>query len=63
MALATEEAQVQYYNPIVVTCDQILGAIDDTRFEAEHISSGEEDLSNIDLLVEGAFTVTLYYTD
>ena len=53
VALATEEAEV-HYNPSVVTYEQILKAIEDTGFEAVLISSGE-DLSKIDLQVEGAF--------
>ena len=52
VALATEEAQV-HYDPKVVTYRQILEAIEDTGYEAALISSGE-DMSKIDLQVEGA---------
>ncbi|KAJ1416108.1 P-type ATPase [Sesbania bispinosa] len=51
VALATEEAEV-HYSPNVVSYNQILEAVEDTGFEAALISSSE-DLSKIDLLVEG----------
>ncbi|KAK7307850.1 hypothetical protein VNO77_41271 [Canavalia gladiata] len=54
VALATEEAQV-HYNPNVVTYNQILEAVINTGFEATLISSSEE-LSKIDLHVEGEVT-------
>jgi Cu+-exporting ATPase len=54
VALATEEAQV-HYNPNTITHTQILQAIDDAGFEATLISSSE-DLSKIDLHVEGDLT-------
>ncbi|KAJ1387372.1 P-type ATPase [Sesbania bispinosa] len=54
VALATEEAEV-HYNPNFVTYNQILEGVEDTGFEATLISSSE-DLSKIDLLVEGDFS-------
>lgn len=51
VALATEEAEVQY-NPKIVSYTQILEAIEDTGFEAILISSGE-DISKIALKVDG----------
>ncbi|GAU20651.1 hypothetical protein TSUD_230650 [Trifolium subterraneum] len=54
VALATEEAQV-HYNPNTITHTQILEAIDEAGFEATLISSSE-DLSKIDLHVEGDLT-------
>lgn len=51
VALATEEAEV-HYNPSILSYKQILEAIKDTGFEAALISSGE-DLSKVDLQVEG----------
>lgn len=51
VALATEEAQV-HYNPNIITHSQILEAVDEAGFEATLISSSE-DLSKIDLHVEG----------
>ncbi|KAJ1436943.1 Heavy-metal-associated, conserved site [Sesbania bispinosa] len=54
VALATEEAEV-HYSPNVVSYNQILEAVEDTGFEAALISSSE-DLSKIDLLVEGDLT-------
>ncbi|XP_058778298.1 probable copper-transporting ATPase HMA5 [Vicia villosa] len=51
VALATEEANV-HYNPNIVTYSQILEAVDDAGFAAVLISSSE-DLSKIDLQVEG----------
>ncbi|XP_061337267.1 probable copper-transporting ATPase HMA5 [Gastrolobium bilobum] len=54
VALATEEAEV-HYNTNVVSHNQILQAIEDTGFQAALISSSE-DLSKIDLLVEGSLT-------
>lgn len=49
VALATEEAQVQY-DPKIVTQSQILETIEDTGFEAILISSGEDRSNCIDLL-------------
>ncbi|KAK7308982.1 hypothetical protein RJT34_05359 [Clitoria ternatea] len=54
VALATEEAQL-HYNPNLVTHNQILEAVEDSGFEATLISSSE-DLSRIDLQVEGEVT-------
>ncbi|PON62844.1 P-type ATPase, subfamily IB [Parasponia andersonii] len=54
VALATEEAEVQY-DPKVVSYTQLLEAIEDTGFEAILISSGE-DMSKIDLEVDGVRT-------
>lgn len=54
VALATEEAQV-HYNPNIITHSQILEAVDEAGFEATLISSSE-DLSKIDLHVEGDLT-------
>ncbi|XP_061373774.1 probable copper-transporting ATPase HMA5 [Gastrolobium bilobum] len=54
VALATEEAEV-HYSPNVVGYNQILEAVEDTGFEATLISTGE-DMSKIDLQVEGART-------
>lgn len=51
VALATEEAQV-HYNPNIVTHIHILQVVDDAGFEPTLISSSE-DLSKIDLHVEG----------
>ncbi|RDX95775.1 putative copper-transporting ATPase HMA5, partial [Mucuna pruriens] len=54
VGLATEEAQV-HYNPNLVTHNHILQAIQDSGFEPALISSSQE-LSKIDLHVEGAVT-------
>ncbi|KAK7406142.1 hypothetical protein VNO78_07762 [Psophocarpus tetragonolobus] len=54
VGLATEEAQV-HYNPNLLTLDHILHAIQHAGFEAQLISSSQ-DLSKIDLHVEGAVT-------
>ena len=54
VALATEEAQV-HYNPNIITHSQILEAVDEAGFEATLISSSE-DLSKIDLHMEGDLT-------
>lgn len=54
VALATEEANV-HYNPNIIIHSQILEAVDDAGFEAILISSSE-DLSKIDLQVEGDLT-------
>lgn len=51
VALATEEAEV-HYNPNVVGHNQVLEGVEDAGFEAALISSSE-DLSKVDLLVEG----------
>ncbi|BAT73085.1 hypothetical protein VIGAN_01054300 [Vigna angularis var. angularis] len=54
VALATEEAEV-HYTPNVVTYNQILEAVENTGFQATLISTGE-DMSRIDLQVEGVRT-------
>ncbi|KAL5747459.1 hypothetical protein ACOSP7_024461 [Xanthoceras sorbifolium] len=54
VALATEEAQVQY-DPNIVTYNQLLKVIEDTGFEAVLISTGE-DISKIHLQVDGIWT-------
>ncbi|KAK1353353.1 putative copper-transporting ATPase HMA5 [Heracleum sosnowskyi] len=55
VALATEEAQVQY-DPKIVTQSQILDTIEDTGFEAILISSGQ-DLSRVELKIDGMRSV------
>ncbi|XP_070011611.1 probable copper-transporting ATPase HMA5 isoform X3 [Nicotiana sylvestris] len=54
VALATEEAEIQY-DPRILTYSQLLKAIEDTGFEAILISTGE-DRSKILLKVDGVFT-------
>ncbi|KAF7828285.1 putative copper-transporting ATPase HMA5 [Senna tora] len=54
VALATEEAEV-HYNPNIVSYNEILQAIKGTGFEATLLSLGE-DMSKIDLQVEGVRT-------
>ncbi|XP_030501095.2 probable copper-transporting ATPase HMA5 [Cannabis sativa] len=54
VALATEEANVQY-DPKVVSYIQLLQTIEDTGFEAILLSSGE-DMSKIDLQINGVQT-------
>ncbi|KAM5572503.1 putative copper-transporting ATPase HMA5 [Rosa sericea] len=54
VALATEEADV-HYDPNIVSCNQLMVAIEDTGFEAILINSGE-DMSKIDLKVDGVRT-------
>lgn len=54
VALATEEAEVQY-DPRIIGYNQILEAVEDTGFEAELISTGE-DMSKIHLQVDGLRT-------
>lgn len=54
VALATEEADV-HYDPKIVSCNQLMVAIEDTGFEAILINSGE-DMSKIDLKVDGVRT-------
>ncbi|CAJ1927916.1 unnamed protein product [Sphenostylis stenocarpa] len=54
VGLATEEAQV-HYNPTLLTPNHILQAIEDSGFEAALISLSE-DLTKIDLHVDGAVT-------
>ncbi|KAH7550296.1 hypothetical protein JRO89_XS13G0166600 [Xanthoceras sorbifolium] len=54
VALATEEAQVQY-DPNIVSYNQLQEVIEDTGFEAILISTGE-DMSKIDLQVDGIRT-------
>ncbi|XP_071726419.1 probable copper-transporting ATPase HMA5 [Rutidosis leptorrhynchoides] len=51
VALATEEAEV-HYDPMIVTHEQFLKAIDDTGFEPILISTGE-DVSKIHLHIDG----------
>ncbi|XP_074343217.1 putative copper-transporting ATPase HMA5 isoform X2 [Apium graveolens] len=55
VALATEEAQVQY-DPKIVSQSQILDTIEDTGFEAILISSGQ-DLSRVELKIDGMRSV------
>ena len=54
VALATEEAEVRY-NSNIINYNHILEAIEDTGFKATLISSGE-DMSKIDLEVDGIWT-------
>ncbi|KAJ8768404.1 hypothetical protein K2173_021557 [Erythroxylum novogranatense] len=54
VALATEEAEV-HFDPKMTNCGQLLGAIDDTGFEAILISTGE-DIDKIQLKVDGVRT-------
>ncbi|KAK6947765.1 hypothetical protein RJ641_001238 [Dillenia turbinata] len=54
VALATEEAQI-YYDPKVLSYDQLLEVIENTGFEAILISTGEEK-SKIHLKVDGVRT-------
>ncbi|KAL5537895.1 hypothetical protein UlMin_042335 [Ulmus minor] len=54
VALATEEAEV-YYDPKVISCNQLLQTIEETGFEAVLISIGE-DISKIDIQIDGAKT-------
>ncbi|XP_021895268.1 probable copper-transporting ATPase HMA5 [Carica papaya] len=54
VALATEEAEV-YYDPKIISHNQLLEAIEDTGFEAILISTGE-DVNKIDLQVDGVRT-------
>ncbi|KAL5816548.1 hypothetical protein ACOSQ3_024926 [Xanthoceras sorbifolium] len=54
VALATEEAEVQY-DPNIVSYNQLQEVIEDTGFEAILISTGE-DMSKIDLQVDGIRT-------
>ncbi|KAG6788336.1 hypothetical protein POTOM_004400 [Populus tomentosa] len=54
VALATEEAEV-HYDPKILSCNQILEAINDTGFEAVLISTGE-DMGKIGLKVDGVRT-------
>lgn len=56
VALATEEAEVHYI-PNIISYHQILEAVGETGFEAALISSSE-DLSKIDLLIEGEEALT-----
>ncbi|XP_022773144.1 probable copper-transporting ATPase HMA5 [Durio zibethinus] len=51
VALATEEAEV-HYDPKIVNHNQLMGAIEDAGFEAILVST-EEDMSKIDLQVDG----------
>lgn len=54
MALATEEAEV-YYDPKVVSYNQLLQTIEDAGFEAILMSIGE-DISKIDIEIQGIKT-------
>ncbi|KAM3321786.1 putative copper-transporting ATPase HMA5 isoform X1 [Capsicum chacoense] len=54
VALATEEAEIQY-DPQIITYNQLLESIEDTGFEAILISTGE-DRSKILLKVDGLHT-------
>ncbi|KAG6791720.1 hypothetical protein POTOM_000852 [Populus tomentosa] len=54
VALATEEAEV-HYDPKILSCNQILEAINDTGFEAVLLSTGE-DMGKIGLKVDGVRT-------
>ncbi|PHT57904.1 putative copper-transporting ATPase HMA5 [Capsicum baccatum] len=54
VALATEEAEIQY-DPRIITYNQLLESIEDTGFEAILISTGE-DRSKILLKVDGLHT-------
>ena len=51
VALATEEAEI-YYDPKVISYNQLLQTVEDTGFEAVLISVGE-DMSKIEIQVEG----------
>ncbi|KAH0909418.1 hypothetical protein HID58_032739 [Brassica napus] len=54
VALAIEEAEV-HYDPTLLSCDKLLEEIDNAGFEAVLISTGE-DVSKIDLKIDGEFT-------
>ncbi|XP_020260611.1 probable copper-transporting ATPase HMA5 isoform X2 [Asparagus officinalis] len=54
VALATEEAEIQY-NPKLVSANQFMEAVEDTGFEAVLISTGE-DMNNVHLKLEGVHT-------
>lgn len=54
MALATEEAEV-YYDPKIMSYNQLLQTVEDTGFEAILISIGE-DISKIDIEIQGIKT-------
>ncbi|KAL3498825.1 hypothetical protein ACH5RR_041557 [Cinchona calisaya] len=54
VALATEEAEV-HYDPKILSCNELLQAIEDTGFEAILISTGE-DRNKIHLKVDGVRT-------
>ncbi|KAJ4877100.1 putative copper-transporting ATPase HMA5 [Raphanus sativus] len=54
VALAIEEAEV-HYNPTLLSYDKLLEEIDNAGFEAILISTGE-DVSKIDLKIDGEFT-------
>ncbi|XP_050230061.1 probable copper-transporting ATPase HMA5 [Mercurialis annua] len=55
VALATEEAEVQYDPSILISCNKLIEAIDDIGFEAIIISTGD-DMDKIQLKVEGIKT-------
>ncbi|KAJ0967185.1 hypothetical protein J5N97_024102 [Dioscorea zingiberensis] len=54
VALATEEAEIQY-DPKLVSADKLMEVVEDTGFEAILISTGE-DRSRIDLRLDGVRT-------
>ncbi|KAM0949536.1 putative P-type Cu(2+) transporter [Dioscorea sansibarensis] len=54
VALATEEAEIQY-DPKLVSADKLMEVVDDTGFEAILMSTGE-DRSKIDLRLDGVRT-------
>ncbi|KAK9202955.1 hypothetical protein WN943_013208 [Citrus x changshan-huyou] len=55
VTLATEEAEV-HYDPRILSCNQLLKAIEDTGFEAIPISTGEDIVSKIHLHLDGLYT-------
>lgn len=55
VALATEEAQI-HHDPKIITYDQLMGKIEETGFGAVLVSTGE-DMSKINLLIDGVRTV------
>ncbi|KAF5478282.1 hypothetical protein F2P56_004854 [Juglans regia] len=54
VALATKEAEI-HYDPKIVSYNQLVKTIEDTGYEAMLISSGE-DMSKIDLKIDGVHT-------
>ncbi|KAG2288255.1 hypothetical protein Bca52824_047859 [Brassica carinata] len=54
VALAIEEAEV-HYDPTLLSCDKLLEEIENAGFEAVLISTGD-DVSKIDLKIDGEFT-------
>jgi len=55
VALATEEAEV-HHNPNTVSYNQLLQTIEDVGFEAILISTGDDNISKIELKVDGLDT-------